>query len=125
MPDVNEDFVAIAKSEGWYSEELMRKIAEAGHIAFPRGPGQMAARVRHRATHIKPEWHIRMQAAFQEYNDSAISKTSNFAHDATRGVRRGDLPSGVPSQLQGRDGLSRRQPGDAGALHRQRRQRKW
>ena len=37
MPDVNEDFVAIAKREGWYSEELMRRIAEAGHIDFPRG----------------------------------------------------------------------------------------
>jgi ribonucleotide reductase alpha subunit len=35
------------------------------------------------ANHIKPEWHIRMQAGFQEYNDSAISKTCNFAYDAT------------------------------------------
>ena len=82
MPDVNEDFVAIARAEGWYSEELMRRIAEAGHIEFPEVPDQWR-RVFVTANHIKPEWHIRMQAAFQEYNDSAISKTCNFAYDAS------------------------------------------
>ena len=82
MPDVNEDFVAIARAEGWYSEELMRKIAETGHINFPEVPGKWQ-RVFVTANAIKPEWHIRMQAAFQEYNDSAISKTCNFAHDAS------------------------------------------
>jgi ribonucleoside-diphosphate reductase alpha chain len=82
MPDVNEDFVAIAKAEGWYSEELMRKIAESGHIDFPEVPAKWQ-RVFVTANAIKPEWHIRMQAAFQEFNDSAISKTCNFAHDAT------------------------------------------
>ncbi len=82
MPDVNEDFVAIARSEGWYSEDLMRRIAEAGHIRFPEVPAKWQ-RVFTTANEIKPEWHIRMQAAFQEYNDSAISKTCNFANDAT------------------------------------------
>ena len=82
MPDVNEDFVAIAKKEGWYSDDLMRRIAEAGHIHFDEVPEKWQ-RVFVTANHIKPEWHIRMQAAFQEYNDSAISKTCNFAHDAT------------------------------------------
>jgi ribonucleoside-diphosphate reductase alpha chain len=82
MPDVNEDFVAIAQAEGWYSEELMRKIAESGHIDFPEVPAKWQ-RVFVTANAIKPEWHIRMQAAFQEFNDSAISKTCNFAHDAT------------------------------------------
>jgi ribonucleoside-diphosphate reductase alpha chain len=82
MPDVNEDFVAIAKREGWYSEDLMRRIAEAGHIAFPEVPEKWQ-RVFVTANHIKPEWHIRMQAAFQEFNDSAISKTCNFAQDAS------------------------------------------
>jgi ribonucleoside-diphosphate reductase alpha chain len=82
MPDVNEDFVAIAKSEGWYSDDLMRRIAEAGHIDFPEVPAKWQ-RVFVTANAIKPEWHIRMQAGFQEYNDSAISKTCNFAHDAT------------------------------------------
>jgi ribonucleoside-diphosphate reductase alpha chain len=82
MPDVNEDFVAIAKREGWYSEALMTRIAEAGHINFDEVPEKWQ-RVFVTANHIKPEWHIRMQAGFQESNDSAISKTCNFAHDAT------------------------------------------
>jgi ribonucleoside-diphosphate reductase alpha chain len=82
MPDVNDDFVAAAKAEGWYSEDLMRRVAEAGHIQFPEVPAKWQ-RVFVTANHIKPEWHIRMQAAFQEFNDSAISKTCNFAHDAT------------------------------------------
>jgi ribonucleoside-diphosphate reductase alpha chain len=82
MPDVNEDFVAIAQQEGWYSEDLMRRIAEAGHIDFPEVPVKWQ-RVFVTANAIKPEWHIRMQAAFQEFNDSAISKTCNFANDAT------------------------------------------
>src|SRR5690348_12269384 len=82
MPDVNEDFVAIAKLEGWYSDDLMRRIAEAGHIEFPEVPEQWQ-RVFVTANAIKPEWHIRMQAAFQEFNDSAISKTCNFANDAS------------------------------------------
>ncbi len=82
MPDVNEDFVAIARAEGWYSEALMHRIAEAGHIRFEEVPEQWQ-RVFVTANHIKPEWHIRMQGAFQEYNDSAISKTCNFANDAS------------------------------------------
>ncbi len=82
MPDVNDDFVAIAKAEGWYNEELMRRIAAEGHINFPEVPAKWQ-RVFVTANHIAPEWHIQMQAAFQENNDSAISKTCNFAHDAT------------------------------------------
>ena len=82
MPDVNEDFVAIAKREGWHSDDLMRRIAEEGHIHFDAVPVKWQ-RVFTTANHIAPEWHVRMQAAFQEYNDSAISKTVNFAHSAT------------------------------------------
>ncbi|MDX2119984.1 MAG: vitamin B12-dependent ribonucleotide reductase [Gemmatimonadota bacterium] len=82
MPDVNEDFVAIARREGWYSEALMTRIAETGSIHLPEVPEQWQ-RVFATANEIKPEWHIRMQAAFQAHNDSAISKTCNFANDAT------------------------------------------
>src|SRR5438270_964136 len=82
MPDVNEDFVAIAQEEGWYSEALMERIAKEGTIAFPEVPAQWQ-RVFVTANQIAPEWHIRMQAAFQLHCDSAISKTTNFAHSAT------------------------------------------
>jgi ribonucleoside-diphosphate reductase alpha chain len=82
MPDVNEDFVAIAKREGWFSDALMERIAKEGHIAFPEVPERWQ-RVFTTANQIAPEWHIRMQAAFQRHCDSAISKTTNFAHTAS------------------------------------------
>src|SRR5687768_6689460 len=82
MPDVNEDFLAIAKAEGWYSDELIEKIAKQGHIHFDEVPEKWQ-RVFVTAHDITPEWHVRMQAAFQEHCDSAISKTTNFPHTAT------------------------------------------
>jgi ribonucleoside-diphosphate reductase alpha chain len=82
MPDVNEDFIAIARAEGWYSEELMERIAKTGTVQQPEVPDKWQ-RVFVTANAIAPEWHIKMQAAFQEHCDSAISKTTNFAHTAT------------------------------------------
>jgi ribonucleoside-diphosphate reductase alpha chain len=82
MPDVNEDFVALAKQEGWYTEALMQQIAAVGHIHFDQVPATWQ-RVFVTAHDVTPEWHIQMQAAFQEFTDSAISKTCNFANDAT------------------------------------------
>ena len=82
MPDVNEEFVAAAKQEGWYSETLITQIAESGHIDFDEVPERWQ-RVFVTAHDVTPEWHIRMQAAFQESTDSAISKTCNFQKEAT------------------------------------------
>src|SRR5688572_2562995 len=83
MPDVNEDFVDIAKKEGWYSDELMERIAKTGSIKHAEVPEKWQ-RVFRTANEIAAADHIRMQAAFQDYTDSAISKTTNFAHTATR-----------------------------------------
>src|SRR5438874_1315552 len=57
MPDVNEDFVAIAKAEGWYSDALMERIAKEGTIDFPEVPDRWR-RVFVTANQIAPEWHI-------------------------------------------------------------------
>jgi ribonucleoside-diphosphate reductase alpha chain len=82
MPDVNEDFVAIAKNEGWYSEELMERIASTGTAKQTEVPEKWQ-KVFVTANEISPEWHILMQAAFQEHCDSAISKTTNFSYAAS------------------------------------------
>lgn len=82
MPDVNEDFVAMARAGGWYSDELMERIAKTGTINHPEVPAKMKEIFR-TANEIPAEWHIQMQAAFQKHCDSAISKTTNFAHTAT------------------------------------------
>ena len=83
MPDINEDFVARARDEGWHSDELMERIAEEGHIHFDEVPREVQDTFR-TAHDITPEWHVRMQGAFQVHVDSAISKTTNFPHEATR-----------------------------------------
>ncbi len=81
MPDVNRDFVRLAKEQGWHSDELMTRIAEEGHIHFDEVPADVQ-RVFVTAHNVTPAWHIRMQAAFQEFVDSAISKTCNFPREA-------------------------------------------
>ncbi|MGI9091805.1 MAG: vitamin B12-dependent ribonucleotide reductase, partial [Gemmatimonadaceae bacterium] len=83
MPDVNEDFLVIAKREGWHSDDLIERIAKEGHVHFAEVPKKWQ-RVFVTAHDIAPEWHVRMQAAFQEHCDSAISKTTNFPHAASR-----------------------------------------
>lgn len=88
MPDVNPDFVRLAEEQGWHSEGLMERIASEGHIHFDEVPEEVQ-RVFRTAHDITPEWHVRMQAAFQEHCDSAISKTTNFPREATEAdVRR-------------------------------------
>jgi len=80
---VHPKFEAIAKAEGWYSQELMEKIAYEGSIQnFQEIPDKWK-KVFVTAADCTPEDHVRMQAAFQEHVDNSISKTVNFPHEAT------------------------------------------
>ncbi len=81
--EVNPFFEAFAKQEGFYSEELMQKIAQNGHLHHLQEVPQKIKDLFVTAHDISPEDHIRMQAAFQKYTDNAVSKTVNFPHEAS------------------------------------------
>ncbi len=81
--EVNPLFEAMARKEDFYSENLMREIAEKGHLHHLPEVPEKIRKLFVTAHDILPEDHIRMQAAFQKYTDNAVSKTVNFPHEAT------------------------------------------
>jgi ribonucleoside-diphosphate reductase alpha chain len=81
--EINPFLEALSKQEGFYSEELMRKIAHSGNIQNLKEVPENIRKLFVTAHDITPEDHIRMQAAFQKYTDNAVSKTVNFPHEAT------------------------------------------
>ncbi|TNF45269.1 vitamin B12-dependent ribonucleotide reductase, partial [bacterium] len=84
LVEVHPYFKELAQSEGFYSEELMERIAEEGSIQHISGIPDWVKRVFVTSHDISPEWHIRMQAAFQGSTDNAVSKTVNFPREATK-----------------------------------------
>lgn len=80
---VNPIFERVAKAGGFYSEELMKAVAERGTVRALTGIPDEVQRVFVTAHEVGTDWHVRMQAAFQQYTDNGVSKTINLPHSAT------------------------------------------
>ena len=82
--EINPYFEKIAKEMGFYSDELMKKITDNnGSVQGIEEVPIEVQRIFVTALDIAPEWHVRMQAAFQKYTDNATSKTINLREEAT------------------------------------------
>ncbi len=83
LVEVNPLFEEIAVKRGFYSRELMQIIADHGSVHGIDEVPEDVQRAFVTAHDILPDWHLRMQAAFQKHTDNAVSKTVNFANEAT------------------------------------------
>ena len=82
--EVNPFFEEAARSGGFYSAELMEQLATGAQLHMLGDVPDEVKRVFVTAHEISPEWHVRMQAAFQQSTHNAVSKTVNFPEEATR-----------------------------------------
>jgi len=81
--EINPVFEEIARERGFYSSELMTKVARSGSIQGIKEIPSDVRRVFVTALDIAPEWHVKMQATFQKYTDNAVAKTVNLPNEAT------------------------------------------
>ena len=79
----NQTFEAVSKEQAFWSEDLAKKVMDRGSV---NGIDDVPAdwqKVFVTAGEIEPEWHVKMQAAFQKFTDNAVSKTINLPNQAT------------------------------------------
>ncbi|MCD6242113.1 vitamin B12-dependent ribonucleotide reductase [Candidatus Bathyarchaeota archaeon] len=81
--EINPLFELTAKERGFYSAKLLEEIAKTGSVQKIKEVPDDAKKIFVTALDISPEWHVKMQAAFQKYTDNAVSKTVNLPFEAS------------------------------------------
>jgi ribonucleoside-diphosphate reductase alpha chain len=81
--EVQPTFEKLAKDLGFYSKDLMHKVAKTGSIQELEEVPEDVRRLLVTSLDIVPKWHVRMQAAFQKHVHNAVSKTVNLPFEAT------------------------------------------
>jgi ribonucleoside-diphosphate reductase alpha chain len=114
LPEVHPYFQEVAEREKFASPALLERLVRDGSC---RNLPEIPARWRDIfacAHDISPEGHLRMQAAFQEFTDNAVSKTVNFRADATTEDVRRVFELAIENNVKGvtvyRDGSRNAQP---------------
>ena len=83
LVEINPMFETAMIERGLYNEELVKKVSQVGSVQSMHEVPEEVRRLFVAALEIEPEWHVRIQAAFQKYTDNAVSKTINFSNRAT------------------------------------------
>ncbi len=85
LVELNPHFEKVAKEEKFYSQELIKSLSSGKTLQDLNGSIKEWVKDVFITSHdVAPEWHVKMQASFQKYTDSAVSKTVNLRHEATR-----------------------------------------
>jgi ribonucleoside-diphosphate reductase alpha chain len=83
LVEIHPIFKKIAEEGQFYSDDLMEKIVESGTLRELADIPEEVQALFATSHDISPDWHVKIQAAFQKYTDNAVSKTVNFPASAT------------------------------------------